>query len=457
MSPQLASSRKWRVGLLSLGCPKTLVDSELILGKLDPERYDLVSNITECDVALLNTCAFIHDAQEESIDQILRLIDLKREGTIKKVVVVGCLVQRFAPELQKELKEVDAFVGSGEYAKIPEIVERVTRGEQVAELGVPGYLYTSGERRVSLTPPYFRYLKVSEGCDHSCSFCVIPSFRGRHRSRRLEDIVEEAKRLVGEGARELVLTGQDTTFFGYDLEGRYLLPQLLKSLNQIRDLRWIRILYAYPSLVTDELIDSIASLEKVCHYLDLPLQHVSDRILKSMRRGTTRESTRRLIRKLRERIPDIAIRTTFIVGYPGEGEGEYQEILEFMQEASFERLGIFTYSPEEGSLAAGLPGQVSEKVKEKRLESAMLLQQTVSRENNRRLLGRSLEVLVEKPSDEDPEVWAGRTYMDAPEVDGTVFLKPGPRALHPGDFVEARITETREYDLIGEVLKLQPA
>ncbi len=452
MQSEVTTTKKIQIGVLSLGCPKTLVDTELILGKLDPRRYTIAPNASRCDIALLNTCAFIEDAQKESVDQILRLVELKKEGSIGKLVVVGCLVQRYAPELQKELQEVDAFVGSGEYAKIPEIVERVAAGEPVTEIGLPGYLYTSAERRVSLTPSYWRYLKISEGCDHTCSFCVIPSFRGKHRSRTLEDVVEEAEMLVQEGARELILTGQDTTFFGYDLEGRYLLPELLKRLNSISILRWIRILYAYPSLVSDALIDAMASLEKVCHYLDMPLQHVNDRILKSMRRGTLGETTRRLIRKLRDRIPDLAIRTTFIVGYPGEGEKEFQELHDFIREASFERLGIFTYSPEEGSLAAGLPGQVSEKVREKRLEAAMLLQQEVSEENNRRLLGKNLEVLIEGPSEDDPKIWTGRTYMDAPEVDGTVFVKNVPHNVRPGTFLLVSIRETREYDLIGEAL-----
>jgi ribosomal protein S12 methylthiotransferase len=434
-----------------------LVDSELILGKLDPSRYELAESISRCDVALLNTCAFIQDAQEESVDQILRLIELKRQGDIGKLVVMGCLVQRFARELQEELSEVDAFVGSGEYGKIPDIVRRVASEERVEEIGVPGYLYTSAERRVSLTPLYSRYLKISEGCDHSCSFCVIPSFRGRHRSRRLGDVVKEAEQLASEGARELVLTGQDTTFYGYDLEGRFLLPGLLQELNQIPALRWIRILYAYPSLVSEALIGSIASLDKVCHYLDMPLQHVNDRILKSMRRGTTGESIRSLVKKLRSRIPDLAIRTTFIVGYPGEGDREFQELVEFIEETRFERLGIFSYSAEEGSAAKELSGQVSEKIKANRLDIAMRLQQRVSRENNRRLLGKRLEVLLEEPSGDEPGAWIGRTYMDAPEVDGTVVVRSATGPLKPGDFVAARIEETREYDLVGEVVTSQSA
>lgn len=453
----LLSQEKYRVGLLSLGCPKTLVDSEVILGCLDPRRYSVADSVADCDIALINTCAFIEDAQQESVDRILELVELKREGQIQKLIVVGCLVQRFAQELQKELAEVDAFVGSGEYHKIPQVVEEVVRGEKISEIGVPGYLSTSGERRVALTPSFWRYLKISEGCDHTCSFCVIPSFRGRHRSRSLEDVVKEAQTLVSEGARELILTGQDTTFFGYDLCGRYLLPDLLKALNEIDGLRWIRILYAYPSLVSEKLIESIATLEKVCHYLDMPLQHVSDRILRSMRRGTTRDSTRRLITKLRQRIPDLALRSTFIAGYPGETEREFKELLELMQEARFERLGIFTYSRESGSLAAALPGQVPDRIKLKRLDEAMRLQQEISHENNRRFLGRTLEVLVEEPSEEEG-VWRGRSYADAPEVDGAVFIQTSERRpLTAGEFVSVKMTETKAYDLVGELSETEPA
>lgn len=445
--------QKIRVGLLSLGCPKTLVDSELILGKLNPTRYSIAPSVVDCDIAMVNTCAFIKDAQQESIDHILSLIELKKEGQIRKLVVMGCLAQRFPRDLEQEFKEVDAFVGSGEYGKIPEILEGVTEGERAVRIGLPGYLYTSSERRIALTPPHYRYLKISEGCDHGCSFCTIPQFRGKHRSRSLEDVVEEAEKLISEGARELILTGQDTTFFGYDLKGRYLLPELLCRLNNLSNLHWIRILYAYPSLVTDLLIDSIRDLGKVCHYLDMPLQHISDRILKSMRRGVTQASIRRLIEKLRQKIPDLALRTTFIVGYPGETEAEFEELVDFIKEARFERLGIFTYSPEEGSTAARLSDQIHEKTKSKRREEAMLLQQRIAGENNSRFLGQTLEVLVEEPSEREKGAWTGRSYLDAPEVDGTVTLKEaGKRKLGPGKFVSAKITGTYEYDLVGQLV-----
>lgn len=455
MSQSTGQRPKCRIGMLSLGCPKTLVDSELILGKLDPSRYAISDSVVDCDVALVNTCAFIREAQEESIDQILKLVELKRTGAIGKLIVLGCLPQRFLPELQSELKEVDAFVGTGEYTKISVILNKVVSGNRVTEVGTPGYLYTSAERRISLGTVYSRYLKLSEGCDHACSFCVIPSFRGPYRSRTVEDVVEEAAGLVEEGAREVILTGQDTTFFGYDLGGRYLLPKLLRQLNAIPKLKWIRILYAYPSLVGNELIEAIAALDKVCHYLDVPFQHVNDRILQSMCRGTTHRSICRLIDNLRQRIPDLAIRTTFIVGYPGETEREFAELLNFLEEFHLERVGIFTYSPEEGSPAFALPAQLPVQIKRRRLEAAMRMQQAVSRWNNQRLMGRDFEVLVEE-KDDRLGWWLGRTYMDAPEVDGTVRFFEEPtlaegRSLKPGDFVSVEINEAREYDLVGKI------
>lgn len=448
-------NNKLRIGILSLGCPKTLVDSEVILGKLSTERFTITPTIEGCDVALINTCAFIESAQRESIDYILRLIEMKKEGDVGKVIVMGCLAQRFHEELEKELREVDAFVGSGEYEKLPQIIDSVTAGGRVTDIGLPGYLYTSGEARVSLTPKYSRYVKISEGCDHTCSFCVIPQFRGKHRSRALGDIVTEAEGLIDEGARELILTAQDTTFFGYDTEGRYLLPELLKQLNGLPDLKWIRLLYAYPSLVSGALIDAMANFEKVCHYLDMPLQHISDKILKSMKRGTTKSSMRRLIGRLRERIPDLVIRTTFIVGYPGESERDFGELLDFMRESHFERLGIFIYSPEVGSSAAGLSEQISEQVKRDRLHAGMALQQEISRENNRRLIGRTLDVLVEE-YDGDRGCWKGRSYMDAPDVDGEVYLGVGKHGrsavgLQAGDFIKTRVVKTDEYDLVAEI------
>jgi len=443
-------AKRLRIGVLSLGCPKTLVDSETILGKLNPKRYQLVSTVADCDVALLNTCAFIEDAQEESLERIHDLIELKKEKQIRALIVMGCLVQRFPKDLREQLHEVDAFVGSGEYAKIPGIVERVMQGERVFQVAAPGYLATSGEARITLTPPHYRYLKISEGCDHICSFCTIPSFRGKHRSRTIGDIIQEARRLADEGAKEIILTGQDTTYFGRDHGGRYLLPELLRELDQIEGLEWIRVLYAYPSCITDELMAVMRGSRHICHYLDMPLQHASDRMLLAMRRGMTRRHTIDLIRRFRVLIPDLAIRTTFIVGFPGETEEDFEELLAFMDEIRFERLGIFTYSREEGSGAFSLPDQIPEKNKVKRRERAMRLQQKISRELNQRMLGKTLKAVLEERSEKNPSLWIGRSYQDAPEVDGNVLIH-SPQKLRIGAFYHARVISTQDYDLVAEI------
>ncbi|MBI4372634.1 MAG: 30S ribosomal protein S12 methylthiotransferase RimO, partial [Candidatus Omnitrophica bacterium] len=434
----LKTGNKISVGMLSLGCPKTLVDSELVLGMLDKDRFRVAEHISDCDIALLNTCSFIEEAKQQSIDHILNLTELKKEGRIKALVVLGCLVQRYQKELEKELGEVDAFIGTGDYQALNSVLDQVTQNKRISRVSqTPGFLYTAQIGRIPLTPRYTRYIKISEGCDHICSFCTIPSFRGKHRSRTLADVVEEARRLAEEeGARELVLTGQDTTYFGRDTERKFLLPQLLEELNQIKSLRWIRLLYAYPSCVNDSLIEAIASLEKVCHYVDMPLQHISDPVLKSMRRGMTKKSTYALIEKFRKKIPDLAIRTTFIVGYPGEGEAEFEEMLEFMKTAQFERLGMFMYSNEEGSHAATLDAQVSESVKKKRFDRGMRLQQEISIINNKRLIGKTFSVLIEGADDQTPNRYIGRTYMDAPEVDGLIYVQTPKRViLKEGQFI----------------------
>lgn len=438
-----------RIGMLSLGCPKTLVDSEHILGKLSPEFYTITPSVTNCDVALLNTCSFIQDAKEESIDRILELVELKREKKIKAVVVIGCLVQRYPKPLQNQLKEVDAFIGSSDYDKIPEVINRVTQGDKVFSVRTPGYLATAVEPRIALTPKHYRYLKISEGCDHICAFCAIPSFRGKHRSRSIGDVVTEARHLVSEGAKELILTGQDTTYFGKDTSGKFLLPELLQALDQTSGAEWLRLLYAYPSCITDDLIAAMRNNSHICHYLDMPLQHASDPMLLAMRRGITQRRTYDLIRKFRDQIPDLAIRTTFIVGFPGETEKDFQELLSFMTEMKFERLGIFKYSHEDGTDAAKLPAPVSEKIKDERFNQAMALQQSISKENNAKLLGKTLKVLIDDQDEETQGQWVGRTYMDAPEVDGSIFVRSA-KPLNPGNFYQTKITATQEYDLVGD-------
>jgi len=439
-----------RVWMLSLGCPKTLVDSEVILGKLDPKQYRMVETAPEADIAILNTCGFIHDAQEESVDRILQLIELKREKKIKAIAVVGCLVQRFPDAMKKELPEVDAFVGSGDYHKIPEIFERLISGQNPYWIKDPGYLGSSKDKRIPLTPRYSRYVKIAEGCNHACSFCTIPAIRGEYRSRTIPDIVKESRGLVRQGAKELILVGQDTSYFGRDRGSRYLLPELLREMDGIPGIEWIRVLYTYPSCISAELMETIRDSRHICHYLDMPLQHVSDAVLRRMRRGISKKNIVRRIHEFRKVVPDVAIRTAFIVGFPGETEREFREILELMEEIEFDRLGIFTYSPEEGTEAVRLSGAVPEEVKEERLHRAMILQQAISRRINERWIGKTLRVLIEDREEGESGRWVGRSYMDAPEVDGSVFVN-SKKALKPGKFYDVTIQSVREYDLAGQV------
>lgn len=446
--PTKKTPTKVRIGMLSLGCPKTLVDSENILGKLSGAEYELTATAGDCDIALLNTCSFIKDAQEESIDKILELIELKKQKQIRAIIVMGCLVQRYPKELQKEFLEVDAFVGSGDYAKIPEVVQKVYAGDRVFTVHAPGYLATSGESRVALTPKHYRYVKISEGCDHTCAFCTIPSFRGKHRSRPLKDVLGEIETLVREGTKEIVLTGQDTTYYGRDFDGKFHLPRLISEIDKIKGLKWLRLLYAYPSCIPTALMEAMRDSKKMVHYLDMPLQHTSDAMLLAMKRGITKRRTTDLIYKFREYVPDLAIRTTMIVGFPGETDADFKEMLDFMREIKFERLGIFKYSQEEDTPAAEMPNQVPDPIKQERFERAMELQQEISADNNRRFLNQTLEVIIDEQDDEDPSIWKGRTYMDAPDVDGLVYVQ-SKRPLVTGDIIPVRITETKEYDLVG--------
>ena len=445
----MPQGKKIRVGIVSLGCPKTLVDSEVILGKAQGAQYALTRDIAQCDVVILNTCGFIKEAKQESIDELLKLLEMKKEKRLQGVVVMGCLVQRYAEELQKEFPEVDAFVGSGDYMRVAEVLKKVEAGQKFVSVHKAGYLAEADERRIALTPPYSRYLKISEGCDHTCSFCVIPSLRGRYRSRAISDLIREAKQLAEEGAKELIVIGQDITKFGWDHAGKSLLPQLLEALGSVREIKWVRLLYTYPSTLTDEIIQALAKSKQVCRYIDLPLQHINDKILRDMRRGNTKKQAIELIQKIRAWIPEVVIRTSFIVGFPGETEAEFEELLEFMREMKFERLGIFRYSQEEGSPSAELPDQVSEKIKEDRFHRAMQLQQEIVRDVNRRFIGQEFRVLMEKQDEKDPSLWTGRSYMDAPEIDGSVLVKTR-KELTVGKFYTVKITDIQDYDLIGQ-------
>ena len=445
-----ANGSSLRIGMVSLGCPKTLVDSEVILGKAYGAQYTLTQDVNESDVVILNTCGFIKEAKEESIEALLKLLAMKKEKKLLGVIVVGCLVQRYAEELQKEFPEVDGFIGSGDYMRIAEVLKKVSDGLKFVSVHKAGYLADSDERRVALTPLHSRYLKISEGCDHTCSFCVIPSIRGRYRSRHIADLLLEAKMLAEEGAKELIVIGQDITRFGCDYAGKSLLPQLLEALGSVKGVKWVRLLYTYPSTLTDEILQAIAKSKQICRYIDLPLQHISDKILKDMRRGGSKLQAIELIRKIREMIPEVVIRTSFIVGFPGETEEDFEELLAFMRETKFERLGIFKYSQEEGSAAAVLPDQVPEKIKEARYHRAMQLQQEIAREVNRRFVGREFRVLVETQDPKDPERWTGRSAMDAPEVDGCVLITT-KKTLTAGKFYTAKITDAQDYDLVGQI------
>ncbi len=438
------------MGMLSLGCPKNLVDSEIILGLLKSRKYKLARHVTECDIALINTCAFIEDARKESIDHILELAQLKKEGKIQGLIVCGCLPQKYYQALQDEIGEIDAMVGTGEYSKIDSVIEAVLRGEKSVQVEDTRFIYDHSLPRYSLTPSHFKYIKIAEGCDHRCSFCIIPQLRGDYRSRPIASIVDEVTRYAREGTKEVNLISQDTSYYGRDLEGRYLLPDLLKALNEVESLEWIRLLYNHPFHMTDEILDAMANYKKVCKYVDIPLQHISDPMLKSMKRGMLKDKTAALIARMREKVPGIAIRTTFIVGFPGETEKDFNELYDFVGEMRFERLGVFTYSRGDDQ-AAHFEGQIPEKIKKERKNMLLNRQQKISLENNRQYVGRTLEVLMDEV-DQMTRVGKGRTYMDTPEVDGQVMVRSDKENIEAGQFYPVRIEKISEYDLMGRVM-----
>jgi len=445
--------KRIRIGMLSLGCPKTLVDSELALGLLNDKNYEIADSVTECDVALVNTCAFINEAREESIDKIVSLANLKNVGRIKKLVVMGCLAQKYFHDLKKDIPEIDAFVGTGDFPQIREVIQDVNRGHQVTRVGKPLYLYDSASPRFALTPSFYRYVKISEGCDHQCSFCIIPQLKGLHRSRLIHDVVSEVKQLGEDKVKEVILTGQDTTFYGRDFAKKFLLADLLKELDAIDSISWIRLLYAYPVHLSNEILETIAGSKKICNYIDVPLQHISDPMLKSMNRKAGKQFIQKLVKRIRDIIPNVAIRTTFIVGFPGETQSDFRELLEFIEESQFERMGVFTYSLEDYSTSASLSGHLPEEVKEERLHEAMTLQRNISSRNNKKWMGQDLEVLIEGSSNDKQRGYVGRSFMDAPDVDGSVYVKTeSKKILKPGDLVQCRITDSYEYDLAGKCL-----
>ena len=434
---------------ISLGCDKNLADTELMLGILRKKGFDFTDDEEKADICIVNTCCFIGDAKEESINTLLEMAELREEGKLKALIATGCLAQRFQEEIQKEIPQVDALVGTAAIEEIGDVLEEVLSGHgrnHYRELNAPP---ATCKDRILTTGGHYAYLKIAEGCDKRCTYCIIPKVRGDYRSIPMESLVAQAKKLAECGVKELILVAQETTLYGADLYGRKCLPQLLLKLAAIPDIRWIRLLYCYPEEITQELVRVMAREPKICHYLDIPIQHASDEILRRMGRRTNEEQLRRQIRMLREEIPDICLRTTLISGFPGETQEDFEELYRFVNEMEFDRLGVFAYSQEEDTVAAGLPDQIPEEVKEARREELMELQQAISFEKAETMIGRELDVMVEgKVADED--VYVTRTYRDAPEVNGYLFLHTD-RELMSGDFVRARVTDFNEYDLIAEI------
>lgn len=436
---------------VSLGCDKNLVDSEVMLGMLAEKGYSFTDDETEADIVVINTCCFINDAKEESINAILEMAELKKQGQIKALIVTGCLAQRYREEIQTEIEEVDAIIGTSAIETIVQTLDEVLAGKSVNHIEALDKPPLGGRERVVTTGGYYSYLKIAEGCNKHCTYCIIPKVRGNYRSVPVKKLVAEAGRLAEKGVKELILVAQETTLYGVDLYGEKSLPRLLHELCRIEGIEWIRILYCYPEEITDELIQTIKSEPKICHYLDVPIQSGSDRILKLMGRRTDTEQIRRLIGKLRREIPDICIRTTFITGFPGETEKDHEDTMEFVNEMEFDRLGVFSYSPEEDTPAAAMENQIAEEVKADRRNSMMELQQEIAFEAAEDMEGKLLTVMVEgKIADED--AYVARTYKDAPGVDGYLFINT-ERTLMSGDFVKVKVTGSNEYDLIGEIVE----
>ena len=440
---------KLKVGMISLGCNKNRVDSETALGLLREHGYELTNDPAQADVLMVNTCGFIASAKEESIDAILDMARYKQIGKCRVLVVTGCLAQRYEKDLMQEIPEIDLLMGVNQYQQLPDALEKALGGVRKTYC-MDDHTYYAHDR-VLTTPSYTAYTRIGEGCSNCCTYCAIPSIRGPFRSRDEESIVEEAKTLANGGVKELVLIAQDVSSYGIDIYGEYRLAHLLDLLCEIDGIEWIRLLYCYPDKITDELIDTMASQPKVLHYIDLPLQHADDKILKAMNRHSTAEETREVIRKLRERMPDIAIRTTFIVGFPGEGDDEFETLAEFVNEEEFERLGCFEYSPQEGTPAAKMENQVDDDVKSRRAEVIMQDQYEIMTEKNNNMIGKTLRVLTES-YDDYTDSYSGRSYMDAPDIDGKIIFT-SPDFIKEGEFVDVEILGVNEYDLLGRTVK----
>lgn len=441
-----------KIYFVSLGCDKNLVDSEMMLTSLRKEGFILTDAEEEADIIIVNTCCFIGDAKQESIESLLELAKYKESGKCRLLVAAGCLAQRYHEEIKTEIPEVDVIVGTMGYEDLAQTIRRALEEQGVVEsLKDINYLPEPLTDRDSSAGGYYAYLKIAEGCDKCCTYCVIPKVRGRYRSIPMDNLVAQAEHLVQNGARELILVAQETTLYGTDLYGKKSLPDLLEKLSEIEELRWIRILYCYPEEIEDALVEAIARLPKVCHYLDIPVQHASDDVLRRMGRRTNRQELTEMVGKLRRRIPDIALRTTLITGFPGETQEDFEQLKDFVREMKFERLGVFAYSQEEDTPAAEMDGQIPEEIRQSRRNEIMELQQEIAFSANRSLIGREFDVMIEGRLPEE-NVYITRTYMDAPDVDGYVFVA-SEWNLMSGDFLRVRIIGADDYDLIGEIVE----
>jgi ribosomal protein S12 methylthiotransferase len=465
-----------KIGFVSLGCPKNLVDSEVMMGLSQQGGHTLTSDPADADVLVVNTCAFIDKAKEESVNTILELAEFKKHGNCKRLVVTGCLGERYRDELKQQIPEIDAVLGTGDVPEIVGAIEGSRRSIIPLKLvagqaqslkpevrGLPTYLYDAQSPRVFATPRHFAYVKVAEGCDYKCSFCIIPQLRGHYRSRPVEQIVQEARALAARGIRELILISQDTTFYGRDLGKDALnapkasLPDLLRELNNVEGIEWIRLLYLYPTTISDDMLDAMAECEKVCKYIDLPLQHASDAVLRRMKRPGTGKGYERLLERIRARVPGVSLRTTFIVGFPGETQAEFDELVDFVRQVGFDHLGVFTYSHEEGTTAYDLADDVPAGVKTKRRNKVMAEQKRIVARAHKARLGATVRVMVDGPSPEHELVWRGRLAGQAPDIDPVVYLTDtDTESLRPGTVLEAEIVGAREYDLVARPTAAYP-
>ena len=443
-----------KAGFISLGCSKNLVDTEVMLGELVAHGIELTNNPAEADILIVNTCAFIKSAKEESITTILNMADYKETGRCRSLIVAGCLGQRYKQELLDELPEADAILGTGAWGRIMEAVEATLKGQRVVIAGEDDTLYDEKTPRITTTPEYTAYVKIAEGCDNNCAFCAIPQIRGHFRSRQIDDICREVEHLTENGVREIVFIAQDSTLYGRDLYGKPSLAKLLREVVKVPKLKWVRTMYCYPKFFDDELIDVYASEPKVCKYVDLPLQHAHDSVLRSMHRPDTQAEMIALIKKLRERIPGVTIRSTFIVGFPGETDAQYQTLRRFLIEQRLDKVGVFTYSREEDTAAYDMPNQVPEDVMQERYHDLMSVQCKISEEINQSFEGKEIEVLVEGRDEEQPNIAVGRSYREPPEVDGQVYIENDTDSK-PGDIIKVKVLQGFTYDIVGEKIKTE--